>query len=273
MRRTLILILVTVAVLWPLTSGRSLAQQQPQHQPGPQRQQEAQPHTQTPVRPTGSVYQRRDSWYEFLLKQFNPNDVDYGQWIERRREAFREARLRNPYFGYSFGMTIALLLMSGVCTKLWIDHRRAMCVTAEMMTDIFNHDQHSREVARQAIEKYNDHIEHCNRAVEAAAKGITASAHNGSEADALRTELQRVAAERDRYLQERDAAKSELEAKGKILAELSLRVDGIASKTGANGDSQSTGLRNSDPVVVKHINNLQEQLYAERQKNRQLKGA
>src|SRR5208337_1913659 len=164
MIRTLILILLTAAMLWLLTSGRALAQQQPQqqpqHQPGPQRQREAQPHTQTPVRPAASVYQRRNSWYEFLLKQFNPSDVDYGQWIEQRRQAFREARLRNPYFGYSFGMTIALLLMSGVCTKLWIDHRRAMCVTAEMMTDIFNHDQYSREIARQAIEKYNDHIEH-----------------------------------------------------------------------------------------------------------------
>jgi hypothetical protein len=272
MIRTLILILLTAAMLWLPTSGRALAQQQPQHQPGLQRQREAQPHTQTPVRPTGIVYQRRDSWYEFLLKQFNPSDVDYGQWIEQRRQTFREARLRNPYFGYSFGMTVALLLMLGVCTKIWIDHRRAMCVTAEMMTDIFNHDQYSREVARQAIQKYNDHIERCNRAVEAAAQGI-ATPTAGSDAEALRAELQRVAGERDRYLQERDIAKSELEAKGKILAELSLRLDGVSSKPGTTGDSQSPGLRTSDPVVVQHINNLQEQLYAERQKNRQMKGA
>ena len=188
MIRTLILILLTVAILSLPTSCRALAQQQPQ--PGPQQRREAQPHTQTPVRPTGSVYQRRDSWYEFLLKQFNPSDVDYGQWIEQRRQAFREARLRNPYFGYSFGMTIALLLMSGVCTKLWIDHRRAMCVTAEMMTDIFNHDQYSREVARQAIQKYNDHIERCNRAVEAAAQGI-ATPTAGSDAEALRVAARR----------------------------------------------------------------------------------
>jgi len=162
--------------------------------------------------------------------------------------------------------------MSGVCTKLWIDHRRAMCVTAEMMTDIFNHDQYSREVARQAIQKYNDHIERCNRAVEAAAQGI-ATPTAGPDVEALRAELQRVAGERDRYLQERDIAKSELETKGKILAELSLRLDSVSSKPGTTGDSQSPGLRTSDPVVVQHINNLQEQLYAERQKNRQMKGA
>ena len=85
--------------------------------------------------------------------------------------------------------------------------------------------------------------------------------------------MQRVAGERDRYLQDRDIAKSELETKGKILAELSLRLDGVSSKPGTTGDSPSPGLRTSDPVVVQHINNLQEQLYAERQKNRQMKGA
>jgi hypothetical protein len=141
-----------------------------------------------------------------------------------------------------------------------------------MMADIYNHDQYSREVARQAIEKYNDHIERCNRAVEAAAQGI-AMPSAGSDAEALRTELQRVAGERDRYLQERDIAKAELETKGKVLTELSLRLDGMSSKQSTIGDTQSPGSRTSDPVVVQHINNLQEQLYAERQKNRQLKGA
>jgi len=26
----------------------------------------------------------RDTWYEFLLKQFNQNNFDYGAWLERR---------------------------------------------------------------------------------------------------------------------------------------------------------------------------------------------
>jgi hypothetical protein len=268
MKRTFTLV-TTPAIIWLLMATRVPAQQQPQHQPPPQQQRSAQ--TQTQPNPAPRVYQTRQTWYEFLLRQFNPGDFDYGQWIEQRRKAFWEARLRNPYFGYSFGVTVALLLMSGVCTKLWMDHRRAMCITAEMMADIYNHDQYSREVARQAIQKYNDHIERCNRAVEAATQGIATPAA-GSDAGALRTELQRVADERDRYMQERDIAKAELETKGKVLAELSLRLDGMSSKPGTTGDSQSSGVRPSDPVVVQHINNLQEQLYTERRKNRQLKG-
>ena len=114
------------------------------------------------------MYQRGDTWYEFLLKQFNPNNFDYGTWMEERRRVFLNESVRNPYFKYSLGTTIALLVLAMLYTKQWIDHRRAMWITAEMMADLYNHDAYSRGVAREAIQKYNDHIERCNRAIEAA---------------------------------------------------------------------------------------------------------
>src|SRR6516162_708767 len=58
----------------------------------------------------GPLYQRRDTWYEFLLKQFNPDDIDYGSWLEKRRQAFLEVSVQNPYFQYSAGATLALVL-------------------------------------------------------------------------------------------------------------------------------------------------------------------
>jgi hypothetical protein len=266
-----IVILVTVAILWLLTTGRALAQQQPQPQPGPQQQRL--PQTQTEARPTGSVYQRRDSWYEFLLKQFNPGNFDYGQWIEQHRQAFQEARLRNPYFGYSFGMTVALLLMTGVCTKLWIDHRRAMWVTAEMMTDIYNHDQYSREIARQAIEKYNNHIERCNRAVEAAQQGMAASGA-GLEHEEVRVELQKTTGELERVSKEWTTLQEELQRKAATIIDLSFRLDGLSKRSAGNGAAvPPLNLNGADPEVIKLINELQEQLDAERQKNRQLQDA
>jgi len=256
--------MVILAALWLMTTGPATAKQRPQSHP-PQ----AQPH----VQPAQRLYHRRDTWHEFLLKQFNPDSLDYGTWIEQRRQAFLQARLRNPYFGYSFGATVALLLTAAVCAKLWFDHRRAMWITAEMMADLYNHDQYSREVAKQAIQKYNDHIDRCNRAVEAAAQGTAMSAAD-SGTEALKVELQRVSEERNRYLQERDKAKAELETKTKTLAEISLRLDSAFPKPGANGDAgQSADLHTSDPTVIKHINNLQEQLYKERQENKRLKGA
>ena len=93
------------------------------------------------------------------------------------------------------------------------------------------------------------------------------------DTEELKTELKRVAEERDLYMQERDKVKAELATNARTLAQLSLRLDGVSSKPGTNVDpGQSGELRNSDPAVIQHINNLQEQLYAERQKNRRLKG-
>ena len=269
-KRTLAVVILALAGLMsfvPVT-----AQQRPQSHAVPHAQRQAQPQGQRQAPPTRPLYQRRDTWYEFLLKQFNPSKFDYGAWIEERRQVFLDASVRNPYFKYSLGTTIALLVMAMLCTKQWIDHRRAMWTTAEMMTDLYNHDLYSRDVAEKAIQKYNQHIERCNRAIEAEAGGRALPADD-PDTEELKTKLKRAAEERDLYMQERDKAKAELATSALTLAQMSLRLDGVSSKPGATvGTGQSSELRNSDPAVIQHINNLQEQLHAERQKNRRLKG-
>src|SRR3974390_1686548 len=161
--------IATLAVAGLMKAGPVIAQQRTQSPAAVHEQPKAQPQGQRQAPPVRPMYQRRDTWYEFLLKQFNPSNFDYGAWIEERRQVFLDESVRNPYFKYSLGTTIALLVMAMLYTKQWIDHRRAMWITAEMMTDLYNHDAYSRGVAREAIQKYNDHIERCNGAIEAAA--------------------------------------------------------------------------------------------------------
>ena len=181
--------------------------------------------------------------------------------------------VRNPYFKYSLGTTIALLVVAMLYSKQWIDHRRAMWITAEMMTDLYNHDAYSRGVAREAIQKYNDHIERCNRAIEAADHGMSISGAD-SDATSLKSELLSVAEQRDSYKRERDLVKRDLQEKEKLIAEMSLRVDAIGKKTGpSHSATSSVDMSAADPKLVQLINNLQEQLYAERRENRRLKGA
>lgn len=228
------------------------------------------PQSAAPSAPT--PYQHQETWYEFVLRQFNPDDVDYGRWIERERQAFIEARLKNPYFLYSLCTTLVLLSMAVVCAKLRIDYRRAMWITAEMMADIYNQDAYSRRIAQEAIEKYNTHIERCNRAIEAAEHGEAVST-TGAEIEQLKSELTCVASERDSATRERDLAREELRKKSEIMAELSIRLDALTSKPGASGSAKSSSdLRGADAKLVTHINNLQEQLYAERNNNRRLRG-
>ena len=246
-----------------------------QHAPAPTRvatQQRLQFTSPAVPQPATPLYQSRDTWYEFLLKQFNPDDLDYGSWMKQRRQAFLDASARNPYFKYSAGTTLALLMMAMLYTKHWIDHRRSMWLTAEMMTDLYNHDAYSRTVAREAIRKYNDHIERCNRAIEAAEHGLPA-AETDSELARLRSELESVSGERDSYRRDRDLAKQDLAEKERLLADISLRLDALAKKPDANRNlSGPVDMRTADQKLVQHINNLQEQLYAAQLENKRLRG-
>ena len=216
----------------------------------------------------------QDTWYEFLWKQFNPRDVDYGAWLEKRREAFLAATVKDPHFWYSLSVTAGLLLMLIACTKLHLDHRRSMRITAEMMADIHTHDLHSQQTAKEAIEKYNRHIEECNRALEAA------ESRGEPAAKTLKAELQRVAAQLEATRQDRSKLQEELRQKTLLVADLSTRLDALAKKVnGSRGlDSSLAVSAPSDGSgdgarFVGQINRLQEELYAERQKNKRLKGA
>jgi hypothetical protein len=271
MKRTLAT--VALAVLGLMTVGSAIAQQERQSQRASHGQQQVQPDVRPRTQAARPMYQRGDTWYEFLLKQFNPNNFDYGTWMEERRQVFLDESVRNPYFKYSLGTTIALLVMAMLYTKQWIDHRRAMWITAEMMTDLYSHDAYSRGVAREAIQKYNDHIERCNRAIEAADHGMSIPGAD-SDANNLKGVLDSVTDERDSYKRERDLAKRDLLEKEKLIADMSVRLDAMARKTGPNrAAAVSIDMSAADPKVVQLINNLQEQLYAERRENRRLKGA
>jgi hypothetical protein len=218
-----------------------------------------------------SPYQHQGTWYEFVLKQFNPENVDYGDWLEQQRRNLIELRLKNSYFLYSLWTTIALIVAACICLKQRIDHRRAVSITAEMMTDLYNQDVYSRAVAQEAIERYNKHIERCNRAIEGIEGGPVAP--NPREIEQLRTELMCVAEERDTAIRDRDVAREELRRKSEVLADMSVRLDAARSKADAAGAAKATSdPSGADARLVTHINNLQEQLYAERSSNRRLRG-
>lgn len=220
---------------------------------------------------TRRSYQRQETWYEFMLKQFNRENKDYGRWIEDRRREFIEARIRNPYFAYSVCMSVGILVVTTVGVKLRIDHRRAMWITAEMMAEVYNQDAYSRQIAHEAIARYNNHIERCNRVIEAEESGATSA--SSIEMEQLRTELIRVAEERDTAIRERDRAREDARKKSEILADMSVRLEALTLKSGGTSMPIAPfGLRGADPKLITHINNLQEQLYAERNVNRKLRG-
>lgn len=267
--RPITLTLVCVTLL-AVTSG--LAQSWPSASSVPRTQYSPMAAAQAQGRPP----EPPDSWYDFVLKRFNPHNLDYGRWMEERRSALLEATARNPYFMYSFWLTLWSFLVMSAYAKLWVDRRRERFVTAEMMTDLYNHDLHSRQAAKESIEKHNSHIERCNRVIERAESGQVGAA-GGSEADRYQAELQQAATELRAARDDRDRLKAELDAKTQVIADMSLRMDALADGMKGNGrGAQVAGAASptsSNSEYVKVINSLQEQLRAERERNRRLKGA
>ena len=229
---------------------------------------------------TRRPYLYRETWYEAFFNKWNSSNFDYGRWLEERRRAFLEATVNHPQFWYSLIVTVWSVFLMAACAKLLLDNRRRMRVTAEIMADVYSHNLYSREIAKEAIERHNQHIEHCNRAVETS-EGVDGRPGWGeTHTDRLKTELQRVATQLEATTQERNKLQEELRQKSSIVSDLSLRLDALSKKVnGAGHDGRSsnalqTASENGDGVqLVGHINRLQEELYTERQKNKRLKGS
>jgi uncharacterized protein YoxC len=225
----------------------------------------------------GHTQQPPDTWYEFLLKQFNPSDIDYGEWMEERRRVLLQASARNPYFPYSLGVTIWSLLVMIAYAKLRFDRRRERYLTEEMLTDLYNQDLYSRQAAKEAIAKYNNHIETCNRAIEAGTgQGISG---NTSVDDELKAKLQKLADDLRATTAERDRLAEELKQRSAVVTDLSLQLQSLSEKIDGKGAAARAvgqavlALPVSNAEYMKLVNSLQQQLHAEREKNRRLKGA
>lgn len=220
-----------------------------------------------------------ETWYEFLLNQFNSGNTDYGARLEKRREAFLEATVREPRFWYSLSVTAGLLVVLLAYACLYLDHRRSMRIISEMMADIYTHDLYSRQAAHEAIRKYNVHIERCNREVEVEESGDGRPGWADTATQSLKAELQRTAVQLEATKQERNKLQDELRQKALIVADLSTRLDNLAKKMNGARDvghasTEPSPDRNGEGArLVGQINRLQEELYAERQKNKRWKGA
>ncbi len=75
--------------------------------------------------------------------------------------------------------------------------------------------------------------------------------------------------------QERDQLKTQLDATRTSVADLSMKVESLSRKGNGHSkvavDSAEPG-PTSQADLVRHINNLQQQLHAEKEKNKRLKG-
>jgi hypothetical protein len=229
------------------------------------------PLTETPVTPP---YQRplnvtrpyQHTWYDGLLRQFNPDNLDWGHWLEQRRQALLNQTAANPYFKYSLITTVLLVVLALALAKALIDKSRVKWLAQERHEDLLKHDAQARQAAREAIRKYNEHMEKCNRVVEAEVGGRTITAPTpGVLKDSLT--LDQALANFAAMKRERDELAGKLEETTAIIGDLTMRINNVST---AGNRSSHVGPAQAD--LVKRNNDLREQLYRERERNKQLKG-
>ncbi|MHB8527275.1 MAG: hypothetical protein ACYDD2_14105 [Candidatus Acidiferrales bacterium] len=228
----------------------------------------------------GQPHLGRETWYEVMLKRLNRSHKNYGEWLEERRQALLAASVQNPYFWYSFWMTVCASVFAFAFLKRVMDSREANREHARVEADLRNHDLYSREKANAAADRFNQHIEECNRAAEASQSGEGRPGWGSSALESVKAELERVTSELEATTQERNKLQEELRQKSLIVADLSNRLDALSKKVGVTRgvdsgatEPASTGANGDSARFVGQINRLQEELYAERQKNKRLKGA
>jgi len=204
------------------------------------------------------------TWYERAVRQINPNETDYGSIWEKHKQDFI-AQFRNPYFRYGLGTTLAILALFVTLFAQYLSYRRALEIAVQSVADIRRHDEYARRAAREAIQRYNDHIESCNRVIEANESGLWRWVST-AELAAMKHEMQQANDELKTAREEIKRLDAELDAKSATIADMSVRQ---------RNDTSDTAQPSRHPVPPPHvqrINQLELELNFEKKKNQRLKG-
>src|SRR5437868_6182655 len=113
---------------------------------------------------------KRETWYEFALRQINPKNADFAALWEQRKRALMN-QVANRYFQYGLGATAVIVVLLTVTCVQHVSHRRSLHIAAQSIADVVGHDESSRQIAREAIRRHNEHIEACNRIIETRQEG------------------------------------------------------------------------------------------------------
>jgi hypothetical protein len=209
-----------------------------------------------------------------VLHQLNPNDKDWGAWYEERRAAIIDAALHDPCFWYCLGLTLACLCSVAAVLKSQSDQDRQDDFMEERLDEVRRFAALSHQVALEAIDKYNTHIELCNRAIEAGEGAPATAAVGGSQNTQAQAKPTKTREETE--LEKRDKTRRESEDSQPATTAPD-RPNGAASpsnKGGSNGQGNDSPnpLTPSYNDLVRQINILQQELIAEQDKNKRLKG-
>ncbi len=210
-------------------------------------------------------------WYQRVLRRINPSDFDYGAWLEERRAAFLEVKVTNRYFWYSFWVTMALIVTILAYAKHRSDFHKFTWMSAGWLADFYNEMQFARDNADDAIEKYNQHIEKCNRAIEAELDGSWKQQQTNEEANSWKRQHEDVARLLDESTAERKKLSTTLSERERTITDLAGRIEDLEQRIKGRPftiSGQPLTINDSNKLMMNRINVLERQLREEQNKNK-----
>jgi hypothetical protein len=248
-------IYVALAVVDPALIGQTrpqdptsapVYQQHPQPRLSPR--QESDQHVPTarysPLAARGGYKHGGTSPLEAMVHALNPHDVNLGAAWEERRRAWLENAGANRYFWYSFGATILVILSWFALAWVQNDRVRERWQLAEHAADALRYSEYCKRKAKEAIDRYNLHIETCNRVIEAGESGIATP--ETANLEDYKRELQRLKSDNDAKELQVTRLSEQLEQKATELNSLTERVTGaeqrIKARSVAGPDSGNAAL-------------------------------
>lgn len=243
----------TLVVLLLVASGlRCEAPADPPH-PAPRTANDVRRYS--PSAAAGKLGRSQETFWDFWLRQFNPQGTDYGALLEQKRRKFLAQAGANPYFWFAFAELAAICFLLLWVTKQRIDRRELEWEAAGCMADLANYAHFCKRQALEAIAKHNEHIELCNRLIESEETGKPVPP--GGVSDEQRQTIDRLQKELADKVADNRRLEAELTSEKSKMRNLTTRLDAIEQARGtANGGVTSVDLVNRLNAAVSEVQTL-----------------
>ena len=221
----------------------------------------------SPLAAQGGYAHGRTSPLEAVIHTLNPHDVNLGDAWERRRRQWLENVGANPYFWFSFVVTVTLILSWFVLAWIHTDRVRERWHLAGHAADALRYAEYCKRVASEAIGRYNEHVEKCNRLIEAGESGLATP--ETANLEDYRREMTRLAADNDSKDLQVKRLQEELERKAQELSDIAKRIEQAEQRL--NARSKLANQADAQAKLAERINRLETENRTVADENRRLR--
>jgi cell division protein FtsB len=206
----------------------------------------------SPLAAEGGYSRAHTSPLDAMVHALNPHNVDLGAVWEARRRAWLENAGANRYFWYSFAATAVLILSWFALAWVHTDRVRERWQLAEHAADALRYAEYCKRRTREAVGRYNEHVESCNRVIEGGDSGIATP--ETANLEDYKREIQRLKGDNTAKTSQIASLESQLTVKQEAIDGFTERMDEAERRI---RNREAAGQENGNAALVERIQRLE----------------